>query len=547
MLQVKNQEKMQKLLEIIRSKGIATKSNQEIISPNGDYASWLIDLRNVFLRPDALSLIVDIFWEEMEKYYPFQVGGQEVAAIPLVAAIVLKSQMMGKPVSGFVMRKSRKKYGLQKIIEGEVTAEKIILVDDLINSGGTAFRQIKILEEINKQPEIFFSIVNFRKEQSKEFLKKQGVELVSLFNLDDMHISLGEDVKSCLQAKDYYKIIWRFQSPNPTNYYSVPKSTPCIDEDKIYFGSDSGIFWALNQSNGLVVWKFEIGYNPGRKGIFSSPVIYGDLVYFGAYDGNVYALNRETGKFKWKYMDADFVGSSPAIAPELNLLFIGLEFSLTGKHGGVVALDLKTGKKIWEHTMREFVHCSPAYFSPKKLLAIGGNDSFVYLFEAETGKLKWKYQTGGPIKSSLVFDEKRNLLIFGSFDKNLYALDLDTGEVKGKFATREAIYSTPKIISDDVVVASLDKHLYSVNLETGKMNWKFVTGGRIFSSPEIIEGKIFICSNDGKMYEINSESGKAESFFQASERITNRVVYDAKNKRFFVSTGANEIYCLKKT
>ncbi len=546
MLLTKDQEKMRKLLAILREKGVATKDKQDIISVTGDYSEWLVDLRNVFLRSDALNLIVDIFWQELEKYYPFQVGGQEVAAIPLVAAIVLKSQLLGKPVNGFIMRKSRKKYGLQRIIEGEVSAEKIILVDDLINSGTTALRQIKVLEEIGRQPEMFFALVDFRKKKNEEFLQKKNIKLISLFDLSDLGLAISESEEK-IAAKDYYKTIWRFQSPNPTHFYSVPKSVPCLDEKKIYFGSDSGIFWALNQTDGSVAWKFETGYHVLRKGIFSSPAVYDGLVYFGAYDGNMYALNKETGRFKWKYMDADFIGSSPVVAPELGMVFVGLEFALAGKQGGVVALDLKTGKKIWEYGMREYVHCSPAYSPEKKLLAIGGNDSCVYLFEAKSGKLRWKYETGGPIKASLTFDLKRNLLLFGSFDKHLYALDLDSGGVKGKFETREVLHSTPKVFDGNVYFSSLDKNLYSVNLESGKLNWKFPTNGRIFSSPEVIDGKIFICSNDGRMYEIDSKTGKAESFFQATERIVNKVVYNEKTKRFFVSTGANEVYCLEKS
>ena len=537
---------MKKLLDIMKAKGVATRKDQDIITQNGNYTNWLVDLRNIFLRPDALGLIVDIFWEEMEKYYPFQVGGQEVAAIPLVAAIILRSQSIGKPVSGFILRKSRKKYGLQKIIEGEVSDERIILVDDLINSGTTVLRQVKVLEEIGKHPEIFFSVINFRKEQNEEFLRKRNIKLTSLFDLSDLGLTLGGANKDKIPTSDRYETIWRFQAPNPTHFYSVTKSVPCIDEKKIYFGSDSGIFWALNQSDGSVAWKFEVGYHAKRKGIFSAPAIHEGLVYFGAYDGNVYALDKETGRPKWKYLNADFVGSSPAIAPELGLVFIGLEFALMGKQGGVVALDLKTGKRVWEYQMKEYVHCSPAYFPQKKLLAIGGNDSFVYLFDAKMGELKWKYETGGPIKASLIFDAKRNLVLFGSFDKNLYALDLDSGKVRGRFETREAIYSTPKIFGDNVYCSSLDKNLYSVNLESGKMNWKFPTSGRVFSSPEIIDGKIFIGSNDGRMYEIDPISGKAESYFQATERITNKVVHNEATKRFFVSTGANEVYCLER-
>jgi len=42
----------------------------------------MFDLRAVFLDPEGLVLATDIFWQHFEKEYPFQVGGQELAAAP---------------------------------------------------------------------------------------------------------------------------------------------------------------------------------------------------------------------------------------------------------------------------------------------------------------------------------------------------------------------------------------------------------------------------------------------------------------------------------
>jgi hypothetical protein len=48
------------------------------------------------------------------------------------------------------------------------------------------------------------------------------------------------------------------------------------------------------------------------------------------------------------------------------------------------------------------------------------------------------------------------------------------------------------------------------------------------------------------MYELEAKSGKVISKFQTTERITNKVVYNPVTKRYFLSTYANEIYCLEK-
>jgi len=536
----------EKLKKLIKEKGLIFANQRKIVSPNSQNGAWIFDLRAVFLDPDGIALATDIFWNFFEKDYPFQVGGQELAAVPLISAIMLHGQRIKKPVNGFIIRKSRKPTGLQKIIEGEINPEKIILVDDLINSGSTVLRQILAVSDCSQQKiNKFFTFINFRGEKNVQFLKQKGVQLISLFDLKDFDLPLPKD-KEEQKQEQRFRVLWRFQAPNPNLFYRVPKSAPCLDEKKIYFGTDNSYFFALNQEDGTEAWKFKVGYPANGKSIFSSPIIYKNLVYFGSYDGNVYALNKDTGELDWKNQDADYVGSSPALAPELKLLFIGLEFGLFKRHGGLVALDVFSGKKIWSFETENFIHCSPAYCPEKKLVAVGDNDGLIYLFNAKNGALKWKIQSGGAVKSSLAFDNKRGLLLFGSFDKNLYALDLATGEEKGKYETREAIFSSPVVNGDNVYLSSLDKNLYSINLNTGNLNWRFTAGGRIFAPPEIVEDRIFVGATDGKLYEIEMKTGKVTTFFQATERITNKIVYNSKTKRFFLPTYANELYCLER-
>ncbi len=540
---IKDQTK--KLKELIKEKGLVFASQRKIVSPNGQDGDWLFDLRVVFLDPEGIAMATDIFWDLFEKDYPFQVGGQELAAVPLVSAIVLHGQRIKKPVNGFIIRKSRKPTGLQNIIEGKINQEKIILVDDLINSGSTALKQIQVLEDhVQRKIDKFFTFINFRGGKNSNLLGQKNIQLISLFDLKDFNLTLPEDKNA--PALESFKTLWHFQTPNPSFFYQVPKSAPCLDEDKVYFGADNGYFFALNQSDGSEAWKFKVGYPADGKSIFSSPAIYKNIVYFGSYDGNVYALDKNSGELCWKNWDADYIGSSPALAPELNLLFIGLEFGFFKKRGGLAALDISSGKRIWSFETENFIHCSPAYCSEKKLVAVGDNNGWVYLFDAKKGILKWKFQAGGAIKSSLAFDIKRNLLFFGSFDKNLYAFDLANGEEKGKYETKEAIFSTPVVNGDNVYISSLDKNLYSINLNTGHLNWRFTAGGRIFAPPEIIEDKIYVGATDGKLYEIDIKTGKAVAFFQATERITNKIAYNPKTKRFFLPTYANELYCLEK-
>ncbi|OGM93835.1 hypothetical protein A2935_04125 [Candidatus Wolfebacteria bacterium RIFCSPLOWO2_01_FULL_47_17b] len=538
-----------KLRGVIEQEVFVTKDMERSVNPNGTEALWLFDFRRVLLRAEVLDWVGELFWEKCKNEYPFQVGGIEVAAIPLITELTLKMREKRAPANGFFIRKSRKKSGLLRMIEGELTDEKVILVDDTINTGKSFIRQVEVIESLGKKVSMVFVILRYRDESYYDYFHKKGIKIFSLFTLDDFKDSLNVKNVVDRERKSVPMLFhpqWYWKAEKPDYFHVIPKSTPLLDDTKIYFGTDNGSFWALNQSDGSTVWEYKTLLVSRKRKVFSSAALYKDFIYFGAHDGNFYALDKNTGKRKWVFMEADWIRSSPCVALDLGLVFVGLEFGLWKKHGGIAAIDAETGKKKWEYVLPEYVHSSPTYSKKFGLVICGCNDFSVYAFDAATGKLLWTRKTDGEIKESFAFDEERGLVCFGSLDSYLYVLKTKTGELVRKIRMDGWMYSTPLISSRFVYAASLDKHVYCIDLETGAVVWKFETQGRIFASPEIIGDKIYIGSNDGRLYELDAVTGKNTAIFQATERITNKIVYNAEMETIFLPTFANEIYCLKK-
>lgn len=510
---------------------------------------WLFNIKRVLLEADTLDNVSALLLEQVRGRGPFQIGGIESAAIPLIGGIIMKSKERGVPANGFFIRKGRKKEGAFQAIEGSLGDERIVLVDDIMNTGKSFIKQVEVLESAGKKVDTVLTIVRFRDMAYYEYFHKRGTTVLSLFTLDDFKdlIRVENIVDKQKSAPTMpFQVVWRFQSEKPNYFYVVPKSAPAVDAARIYFGSDVGAFWALNQEDGSVAWKHTVMFGTRGKMIFSSPALSADTVFFGAYDGNFYALDKETGKKKWVFMEADWIGSSPCISDKLGLVYVGLEFGLWKKQGGIAALAMETGKKIWEYPMPGLTHSSPAYSARHNTVVCGCNDNAVYALHAKTGARLWKFETGGEVKASFAFDEKRGLVCFGSFDTHLYVLDVKTGALVHKIPTGEAIYSTPLIYGSHVYVASLDKNLYCVHLETGAVAWKFATNGRVFASPEVMDGKIYVGSNDGRLYELDPQTGACAGFFQTAERITNKIAFDKKTRDIFLPTFANEVYRLTK-
>ena len=505
---------------------------------------WIFDLRALMLQGAWLDRYAEMFWDLYKEKLPFQVGGMETAGIPLVSAIVMKGIERGTPINGFFLRKSRKRQGLMQDVEGTLTDEPIVLVDDLVNSSSTITKQVDILHKRGNRVSDAFVMIAFRDDAAYSALLQKGVALKHLFTLKDFGKPLlrsdGPEV-----PKESFAQIWKFTSPDPSRHLVVQKSTPLLHKGKLFAGFDDGHFRALDAANGEIVWEFSVGKHPVGKSILSSPTIADDIVYFGAYDGNVYALDTKTGKNIWTYGEADWIGSSPDLAPDLGLLYIGLEFGLFRRRGGIAALDLRTGARRWMAYHADLTHASPLYIREESLVVIGSNDGVLYAYDAKSGQLRWKFATRGDIKTRPAYDPTRRAVIVASLDGIVYSLSARDGTPIFAFEAGP-IYSTPLVSGDVAFVSSLDKCVYAIALASGKKIWIFETGGRIFASPMLADSSLWIGSNDGRLYELDPSSGKLLNFFQATERIVNKITYDNDTKNFYVPTQANEIYCLQR-
>lgn len=569
MKDMEDQDKLKQNLAKLIIERVFTTNKEQQIENNEDPEAWLFDFRAILMKGDAANTIAELFYEEFKDKYPFQLCSLEIAGVPLMMSLMHKFYEHGhRDINAFFIRKSRKKSGLMRMVEGVIVPNiPVVCVDDLMNSGSSFWRQITVLEELECQVISVWSVLRFRDIAQYKKILNRGISVQTLFTLDDFTATLGDSVTNLKpdlpQEHVRFKPLWIFNNAQANYYYVVPKSQPILDEDMLYFGCDDRCFRALRQADGSEVWKFKVGRRSQGKSIFSSPCLFENNVYFGSYDGNVYALDKRTSANIWTYSEADFVGSSPAIAEELGLLFIGLEFGLIHKHGGIVALNAQTGEKIWsDFSHPAFTHSSPHYIPTHKQVIIGSNDGVARLYAAETGTLLWEFTTfggasynadrdggfgTGDIKESFVYDSESDTISFGSIDGFLYVLDRRTGYLVHHVKCDFAISNTPYLHKGRVYFSSLDKHIRCLDLNTKKILFeKRIDGTRIFGAPIIINDHLYVGTNAGRLHELNPDTGEWCGYFQATERITNHIVYNNKTDRFFLPTYANQIISLKR-
>src|SRR5436309_1520797 len=92
-------------------------------------------------------------------------------------------------------------------------------------------------------------------------------------------------VKKTIASDCFGTIAWKF------NADAAVRSTPVADEKNIYFGTETGDFFCVDQTTGKTVWKFTSAYP-----IHTSPALQNGNVFFSDTKQTLYALSATTGK-----------------------------------------------------------------------------------------------------------------------------------------------------------------------------------------------------------------------------------------------------------
>ena len=139
---------------------------------NGETSKYYFDIKNVISNPKLLSKIGDEIYKQLDDFDI--ICGIPYGGLPLATYISTK---YNKPLIYF--RDKKKKYGTQKLIEGQFkSTDRCVILDDVITTGGSIDESIEILKDKVNIQEIV--VVLDRTNNSTKFNYK------SLFKKDDI-------------------------------------------------------------------------------------------------------------------------------------------------------------------------------------------------------------------------------------------------------------------------------------------------------------------------------------------------------------------------
>lgn len=165
----------------------------------------------------------------------------------------------------------------------------------------------------------------------------------------------GTERVVCLDEKSG-KQLWTFEYPMryTISFPNGPRTTPCVNDGRVYFLGAEGRFSCLDAESGKVIWQKDYQTDYGGKtplwGYAGHPFVDGDkaICITGGENACAVALDKKTGKEIWRSLNAAEAGySTPTI------IEVGGKRQLIIYHADSVnGLDPETGKKLWGELLK---------------------------------------------------------------------------------------------------------------------------------------------------------------------------------------------------
>lgn len=243
------------------------------------------------------------------------------------------------------------------------------------------------------------------------------------------------------------KQIWKF------NTRAAVLGSPVIQNNVVYIGGSDNHFRALDLKTGKQLWAF----NDVAGSIVGKPLLYDGKVIFGSWGRFLYALNQTNGQLVWKWSNGHPNRMfSPAMCTPV-------------AHNGVVyvaapdrvlnAINANNGISLWrnkESTVRESIGISE---DGSMIFGKTMNDEIVaYKTQTTDPGIAWRLNMGfgyEHVPSMLI--AKDNQVFFGTRNGVVYAFDPKLRETVWAHKIDNSMINTVNVISkNELLVATMD-------------------------------------------------------------------------------------------
>ncbi len=170
--------------------------NDQFKLSSGKSSDYYLNLKSILANTYYLSVICELMHRRVKRYSIY--AGMELGAIKPTSAFGMYRQLQyGYQSTVLDVRKQSKGHGTETQIEGydfKLVGLDALIIEDVTTTGGSVVKTANILRQMEINPVQVLSIID-RKEGAKEALVIEGIELISLLDIDQLRNKYLESTK----------------------------------------------------------------------------------------------------------------------------------------------------------------------------------------------------------------------------------------------------------------------------------------------------------------------------------------------------------------
>jgi outer membrane protein assembly factor BamB len=331
-------------------------------------------------------------------------------------------------------------------------------------------------------------------------------------------------------------------------------SSATVQNGVVYVGGGDSYWYALNASNGAVLWRVYTGDNSATGGHYnwSSPLLYNGSAYIGIsslndcplVQGQLLRVNLKTHKVvaTWNAVPNGQVGggvwTSPALDAATNTIYV-----TTGTHTdpsqrysqAFVALDATTlaMKGSWQVPAAQAVDDGDwggtPNLLPGGLVAAANKNGLMYAFQRSniSAGPVWQQPVANPgscptcgegtassgaVGGGDFFGAGGTMTIGNTASRgSVSAFNPATGAVLWRHGLQQGPVVPALAYVNGLVVAGAGSEIVVLDANSGQQLFDYSTAGPIYSPPSVSGGRIYVGSQDGNIYALSVSSSTPPS------------------------------------
>jgi len=171
------------------AKARSFQSGREFKLASGRISTLYFNMKPTMLDAEGAYLAAALMLDALADDPATHVGGLEMGAVPLVAAVAAISAVRGEPRQAVFIRKAAKDHGTQSLIEGlplgeTIAGRTVVVLEDVTTTGGSSLKAVAVLREAGATVTRVLTLLD-RQEGAEAAFAAAGVKLNSILRATD--------------------------------------------------------------------------------------------------------------------------------------------------------------------------------------------------------------------------------------------------------------------------------------------------------------------------------------------------------------------------